>query len=217
MDEITRKRQWRSLVVRSLWLLLIAGAAWWLWSQDFGVHDFLSLIQTWGVVPFFVALALLPLVGFPTTPFYVVAGAAFDLWPSLIGTAVALAVQLCLAYWMVTRWLRQVVERWVKRRRYEIPELSAGNHLAFTVAVRMAPGVPVILKHCVLGVAGVPFKIFFWTSWFLGVSFAASLIVLGDSLFDRQYWGLAAALGIAVALAALGIFARKRLMKRKQD
>src|SRR5690625_3877566 len=64
------------------------------------IREIVEEIGDLGMVPFFLAMAILPTFGFPVTPFYLLAGASFGIWVSLIGTTISQALSLLLAYWL---------------------------------------------------------------------------------------------------------------------
>src|SRR5690554_5176852 len=111
-----KKRRIRQLVFVFIGLLLLVvlyQAA--QMARGAPIDEIVEAIGDLGMVPFFLAMAVLPTVGFPVTPFYLLAGATFGVWLSLAGTALAQALNLILAYWMSRRYLRGVIEWLVKR------------------------------------------------------------------------------------------------------
>jgi uncharacterized membrane protein YdjX (TVP38/TMEM64 family) len=171
-------------------------------------------LRGWGIVPFFIGFTLLPLVGFPTTPFYLVAGATFGTLASIIGASVGLAVQFAIAYWLASRFLRNWIGWLVRRAGYSIPEVKPAHHLRVTLIVKVTPGPPTFLKSYILGLAKIPFSTFFVVSWTFSTAYALSFILLGESLIEgdlRQ--GL---LGLLILAATVGVvfLLRKRLPKK---
>ncbi len=179
------------------------------------VAEVVEAIGDLGAVPFFVGMALLPVVGFPVTPFYLLAGATFGVWGSLAGTAASQAANLAISYWVARRYLRKPVERLVRSANYIIPEVAPRNHVAFTVLVKITPGPPNFLKSFLLGLARIPFKLFLVVSWPITMSYAVGVIIFGDSLVERD-WSqaviglvLMAAFLVGIRVAA-GIYRRQR-------
>src|SRR5262245_32848199 len=56
--------------------------------------------------PFFLAMAVLPAIGVPLSPFMIVAGATFGIWVGLIGSIAAIAINLCICYAIAHSTLR---------------------------------------------------------------------------------------------------------------
>jgi uncharacterized membrane protein YdjX (TVP38/TMEM64 family) len=206
----TRRPGSTRLVYLALLVLLVIGFGLWLWRPTAGLEDFLDALERAGPVPFFAALVALPLIGIPTTPFYLLAGPAFGPTVALIGTAVALAFQQVLGYWLARRWLHGVLERLLAHTPFQVPEVKPENHVRFTVLVRMAPGVPSWAKNYLGGLARTPFLVFFWISWSISLAYAAGFILLGDAAFSRD-WREVVPAAIVVALL---IVLRKILKSR---
>jgi uncharacterized membrane protein YdjX (TVP38/TMEM64 family) len=164
-------------------------------------------------VPFFVAMAVLPVVGVPQSPFTVIAGATFGIWVALAGSIAAIAVNLCLGYVIAQTKLRPRIEALFRRFDYKVPDFAAGGRAAwrFAVAVKLTPALPMVAKIYIPAVTSVPFNIYFAVSLVIGTAFAAAWIVLGDSLLahDVDHATLAAIAIVVLAVVAV-IWWRKR-------
>jgi uncharacterized membrane protein YdjX (TVP38/TMEM64 family) len=154
--------------------------------REVPVQEMLRAIHDLGPVPFFFAMGVLPVIGFPVTPFYLLAGATFGIWISLVGTAISQALNLFLAYWLARRYLRGVIERLIRKANYTIPEVKPKHFVNFTLLVKVTPGPPNFIKSFILGLARVPFGIFFIISWPTTMGYAIGVIIFGDSLMDRD-------------------------------
>jgi uncharacterized membrane protein YdjX (TVP38/TMEM64 family) len=202
---------------RSLYLVLlmvlVLGIGVWLWRPTAGLEDVLSVLQRGGPLLFFSALVVLPLVGVPSTPFYLLAGPAFGPGMAMLGTAVALALQQTLAYWLSRHGLRTFIKRLLGRTRFRVPEVKPEHHARFTVLVRITPGLPSWGKNYLVGVAGIPFPTFFWISWPIALAYSAAFILLGDAAFTRDWRELIP----VVVLVALLLFLRYRFRLRRQS
>jgi len=167
-----------------------------------------------GPWPFFIAMTILPAVGFPVSLFNVAAGSVFG--PTLgVGTVIgcatlALAVNFTGSYWIATRAMRPLLERWVKRLGYAVPELPAGIAWEITLLVRIVPGPPVFLQSYLLALARVPFRIYLLVSLLVQATFLTVTILAGDA-FMRGDWR---ALVLAGGLFFLVGFVLHRLRKR---
>lgn len=165
------------------------------------------------IVPFFIALALLPLVGLPTTPFFMVAGATYGILEGLVGTALALAANLVLSYLIIASGLRGLITRLLAKTPHRLPEIDKSNGARFTLVVRMVPAMPNFVKNYLLCLAGVPFGTYFLLSMVISFLYAAPFVVMGESIFEQDLRDLSLA---AAALILLGLGARilyKKLSK----
>jgi uncharacterized membrane protein YdjX (TVP38/TMEM64 family) len=164
-------------------LLAIGYVVWSVWD-----HEALTRwIQSARPMPFFLSLAVLPALGLPLTPFFVLAGAAYTPAGALLGSALGLAANLALCY-AIARLMRGPMERLLGRFGYALPTVGAGrwSTIRFALAVKLTPGVPQVAKNYLLGVAGVPFALYFTLSMLITGAYATLLILLGRSLFEHE-------------------------------
>jgi uncharacterized membrane protein YdjX (TVP38/TMEM64 family) len=157
-------------------------------------------------------MALLPVVGVPLTPLLIAAGATFGVRFGLIGSLLALAANLVMSYRIARSGLRPRLERLFQRFEYELPNFDGQpkNALRFTLMVKFAPGVPAFVKNYGLGVAGVPFALYFGASMAITGVYSALLVIVGESLFthetNKMLWA-----GGAILLVLLAVYLwRKR-------
>lgn len=197
---------------RALFAVAVVGTAllvWSVWDHD----AWLAWMQQARPLPFFAVMAIVSVLGVPVTPLFVLAGVTFGTRIALAGSLAAVAVSLAACYW-IARGLRVPMKRLLRRFRWELPNLAErkGSAIRFTVAVKLAPGIPHFVKNYALGVAGVPFATFFAVAMLVTGGYASALVVLGRSMFDHR----AAGLWIAVVLIAapLGLWWWIRRRKR---
>jgi len=163
-----------------------------------------------GPIPFFAALAILPALGVPTTPFYLLAGATFGVAIGLLGSIIALALNLLLCYWVARGPMHSFFVKWLARVDRELPSLEKVSEWRFTLVVKLAPGVPAFLKHYLIVLAGVPLRIYFPVSLVISGFYAGCFIVLGDSAFDRDTSALVITVAVLAAVTAIVWWWRKR-------
>lgn len=163
------------------------------------------------VLPFFTALTLLPLVGVPTTPFFMVSGAAYGILTSLIGTAIALSVNLLLSFGIARGGLSPLLRRILARTGHTLPDLDEKRELHFTLMVRMIPAMPNFVKNYLLCLAGISFPLYFGVSLIISLLYAAPFIILGESILEKDSSDLIVALVLLAALGVIGHLVRKRM------
>ncbi len=173
------KRAISALALAGLLLLL-----WSVWDRE----ALMDWIRSARLLPFFATMALLPAVGVPITPFFVLAGATFGSRVGLVGSLLSLGANLALCYFVARSSLQPRLVALLRRFDYELPNFAAGGKsaLRFALVVKATPGVPAFVKNYGLGAAGVPFGVYFATSMSVTGLYAALLIVLGESLFDHD-------------------------------
>lgn len=203
---------WARRALGAVTLLVLAVLIWNAWDYQ----AFIAWREEAGVVPFFLAMALLPALGVPITPFFIVAGATFGTYVGLAGSAVALSTNLVLCYWIARSGLRPWLARLLARTRYDIPDFEKEQGaLRFALLVKLAPGVPIFIKHYLLGMAGVPFWIYFGVSGLITGIYAVAFVVLGESLLDHDLGSGAVALAV-LAAAGVAIYLWRRRMAGRQ-
>ncbi|MBK1643440.1 hypothetical protein CKO25_01960 [Thiocapsa imhoffii] len=208
-----RRRRWVVWSVRLFGLLTLVLIGAWLWSAyGWGLATFWDWTSHAHPVPFFVLLALLPAIGFPTSPFYLLAGATFGTSVALIGSALSLAAYLMLSWWIGHTGLRPWIERRLARTSFKMPTLaSPAQAIQFALLVKMAPGVPATLKTYVLCISGIRFAVYFVVSFTVSLLYAGLFILLGESMLEHDFGRLGGVLLAIGFLGALIWWVRRRL------
>ncbi|HEX3766232.1 MAG TPA: hypothetical protein VHW23_46385, partial [Kofleriaceae bacterium] len=97
--------RWAKAAAAVVAVLVVAYILWSAWDH----RAVMAWIRALHPVPFFIAMALLPAIGLPFTPFVMFAGASFGTLVGLIGSLIALAVNLVVCFW-IARHLRGPLE-----------------------------------------------------------------------------------------------------------
>lgn len=179
------------------------------------VHQAIALFREAGPTVFFLAMALLPAVGFPLGAFTLAAGPVFG--PTLgvaavVGCAIlAIAVNVALSYWISSRALRPLISRIARWMGYTLPEISPANAWRVTLIVRIVPGPPFVVQSYLLGLARAPFRIYMAVSVVVPACYIAGTIMLGDALVRRDPWAIASAIALFVIAGGVIYQLQKRL------
>ncbi|HTJ77813.1 MAG TPA: VTT domain-containing protein [Rariglobus sp.] len=198
--------------------VLVIGLGLVAWKMDLGaeITRCIGFLREAGPAPFFTAMAVLPVFGFPLSPFTFAAGPVFG--PTMGAGAVvmcailATVVNVALSYWVAARALRPLMERLMKWLGYELPRMPEGTAWEASLLVRIVPGTPFFLQSYLLGLAGVPFGIYMVVSSLVPAAYIVGTILAGDALMRRDPGALAAA-GAVFVLAGAGLH---RLRKKLQ-
>jgi uncharacterized membrane protein YdjX (TVP38/TMEM64 family) len=198
------------LAVAALALVL-----WWAWDRE----AMMDWKREAGPLPFFGAMAVLPAVGIPITPLFVLAGATFGVGPGLLGSGVALGLNLTLCYAIARSELRPRLESLLRRFEYELPQFEEGDRgsLRFTLLVKLAPGAPAAVKNYLLGIIRVPFPLYFGASMLITGAYAVLCVVVGDSVFEHHVVRVLVVGVVVVAVAAGWWWRRRREDHREHD
>lgn len=203
---------WLKRALVAAGILFVAYVVWSVWDRE--------AIARWKAqaspLPFFGVMALLPAIGIPISPLFVLAGATFGRRLGIIGSLAALAGNLLLCYWIARSGLRPWLRRSMRRFDFKLPDFAThrGGALRFTLMLKFAPVLPAFLKNYSLGVAGVPFWLYFAASMAITGAYGVALIVLGESLFKHQSRRAIVVVAAVVAVAAAVWLLRRRRSRR---
>ncbi|MBC2595125.1 VTT domain-containing protein [Ruficoccus amylovorans] len=190
-----------------------------LWGPNVGMADLLRAkdeVLGWlrdtpaAVVT--VAIAVLPLAGFPISPLLILAGLAYGGPVGMLIGVAGVALNNALGYG-IAAWLREPVRRWLERRGMRVPVVQRGDYVKVVLLFRLTPGVPAFLQNYVLGLSGIPFWTFFWVSLPPQLVTVAGFVLTGGALFEGE-WGVIV-LGVSL-LIVFGIVGRLIHSHRKK-
>jgi uncharacterized membrane protein YdjX (TVP38/TMEM64 family) len=189
-----------SVVVAVAAALALLAAAWFAWDRE----AVLAWKESASPPLFFAAMAILPAFGVPLTPFYLIAGATFGVRNGLVGSLIALSLNLSICYLVARKipraWLHHAPNRFGQNFPNFEGEDKSGA-VRFTMFVKLTPGVPMLLKNYLIGLSGVPFDVYLCTSLVTSAAYAVPLMLLGDSLFDHSF--RKASIAVVLALVAV--------------
>ena len=178
------------------------------------VNRCLILLRAAGPWPFFVAMALLPAVGFPMAAFTVTAGEVFG--PTLgAGSVIACAiaaqiVNMTLCYWIAGHALRPWMARLAAWLGYALPVVPSGSAWEIVLLVRIIPGLPFFVQNYLLGLARVPFGIYLLISTLVHAGLVVGAILAGDAIARGDPWALAAGASMILVAIAVVFHLRRR-------
>ncbi len=176
--------------------------------------DYLEDTEPWG---FFAAFVVLPLVGFPVSPFYLIAPGLYGRGTGILIVGAAMAVHLVIVFWIASALFRSLVMKLISRSRYRIPQIYASEHVKITVALRITPGVPFFVQNYLLGLAGIPFRVFFLVSWPIQLAWAVAFIFFGESAFEGNLRVGVVGICFVVALLIVTKVFRDRFANRPDE
>ncbi len=186
--------------VGGLAILLIACFFVWRYRSEILAVD----IQLWvdkfasfGPVPFFFAMAILPCFWIPVSPFLLFAGAVYSLPVAIIGCGVSLSANMALSWLVAGIWFRPLFERLVHRFGHSVPKLENKDMLQIAVLLRITPGMPFPLQNYLLGLARMPFGWYMLVSVPLNLLMAISIVIFGEAIIKGN---------VMLALLAVSLF-----------
>ena len=197
--------------------LAVGGLLVWRYQDEIRAIDIRAMVEwikAFGAIPFFAAMAILPLLWAPVSPFLIVAGAAYDLPVALGGCGLALAINMAISWLLAGKLFRPAFERLVHRFGYSVPEVTPKTMISIAVLLRITPGLPFPLQNYLLGLAKMPFAWYMAISVPLTLTMASSIIIFSDAILKGNKTVVMLAVGLFIALGLIVRQARARL-KRK--
>ncbi len=180
---------------------MVAGAVLvWRYSDEIrgiDVQAMVDWVASFGPIPFFAAMAILPLLWAPITPFLLLAGAVYELPVAIIGCSLALSTNMALSWLLAGKLFRPAFERLAHRFGYKVPEMTRQSMITVAVLIRITPGPPFPLQNYLLGLSGMPFGWYMGISVPLSLTMALSIIIFGDAILKGN---------VAVVLLAIVLF-----------
>ena len=152
----TQRRRWITGVI----VALIAAALVVLYlKSDFDLERLTNRIAEFNPIIVFILMATLPVGGFSVAVVYLVAGIKFG--PVLGGVAVAgaTAVHLLATHWICQTVLRAPLQRFLKRRKHELPHVPEGENASVAAMAALVPGFPYFSRNYLLALTDVPLRV----------------------------------------------------------
>lgn len=196
---LRRIRRWCPALLSLGFVALLASFVW----QGLSIET----IETLHPLALLFAMVLLPALGLPMTPFYVIAGLRFGIPAGLAFSGAATLLNLLLCYAIAHGRLRPILRDVIERR---FPAMAAldqarGDAWRVTFLIKLVPGVPMFIKHYALGIAGVPRSIYLAVALMTTGPYAVAFVVLGQSALEGDIGQML----VAFALLALVIVTLK--------
>ena len=199
--------------------LVGAATVWLFWDEilEIDVRAAVDWIAGLGPLPFFAAMAILPSLWAPVSPFLILAGAIYDMPLALLGSGLALSSNMAISWLVAGKWFRPLFERLVHRFGYTVPEMTKETMVTVAALLRITPGMPFPLQNYLLGLARMPFGWYMAVSLPLNLSIAFSIVWFGDALLKGNATMILLALSAIIALSFAVHQLRARLKRKSLD
>ncbi|MBT3470298.1 MAG: hypothetical protein HOI65_00760 [Opitutae bacterium] len=178
---------------------------WWGWlhtnSQE---HAFFLLV----------AIAILPGLGVPSSPFLILCGALIEKTGSMpvacLLTASALWVNVLWTFLFAAYPGRSLVKNFLERFSKKLPDLPQSQGIRLAVILRVTPGVPLTVQNYLLGVSGISLKNYLLVSLPVMSLWAVGFVVFGDGLLKGNAKLIIVGVGLLIGLALVARMISKR-------
>jgi uncharacterized membrane protein YdjX (TVP38/TMEM64 family) len=161
----------------------------------------------------FLAIAILPGIGFPASPLLIAAGIAWGGGLRACSLAIsASAINMTWTYFLATGIGKPLLLRLFGKRlqKWEAPQ--GKNLYLITAALRLTPGIPFFLQNYALGFIGIPYIHYILISLSLNSLYAVAFVLSGSALLSGNMLLAAAGIGIILLLSLSLQTLRKHLV-----
>lgn len=206
---------------------LAAAAVIWAWQAEVDLDTLKSLgleiIERARQSPFwlFAAIAILPALPVPASPFLILAGVVFAPRFGLAGSValalLALAINMTWTYWLAAGPGRNAVDKLLRFLELELPALSRGNAVRLTLLLRVTPGIPFFLHNLILGFLRVPFRIYLPISLATTCLFTTGFVVFGESITSGRGKLALLAISLMLTAAVLASILRSHMARKSEQ
>ena len=181
------------------------------------VEGFVDYIADYPIL-FFIAMVVLPGLGIPSTPFFILAGLVFvpmlgPLSTILLITA-ALTLNILWTYLLAVGPGRRMVAKILRKKADRLPALSEANRLYIVCLLRISPMIPLFIQNYFLGLARVPLRQNLIVGAIAQAIYASLFITFGKALFSGKE-GTTFFIVLAIATTFLLGFALHKELKRQ--
>jgi uncharacterized membrane protein YdjX (TVP38/TMEM64 family) len=149
----------------------------------------------------FLAIAILPGIGFPASPLLIAAGIAWGGGLRACSLAIsASAINMTWTYFLATGIGKPLLLRLFGKRlqKWEAPQ--GKNLYLITAALRLTPGIPFFLQNYALGIMGVPFRPYILISLPLNAIYVIGFVVSGGAILSGSLAHALAGIGLILAV-----------------
>ena len=204
-----RKDFWLKMIQLSA-ITVVFGIGFWQFARaGFDWRAVLDMTSLW---VFFLAMASLPVFGFPISVCYIYAGLAFQPLEASITCLAALCVNMSVSYALTHSMFKKPVSQFLERRGWSIPTLTDENQFRFIFLVRTIPGPPFFFQNLTLSLAGIPFWTYLWISLLTQGGIAIGVILCSRNLSQDPFGK--ASITIVVVLGVLLIVKSVRFIAK---
>ncbi|MFP4446482.1 MAG: hypothetical protein ACLFPD_09600 [Desulfosudaceae bacterium] len=171
----------KTILLITVALLAVAGFAWAVVRLDL-LPGLVDQINTNTPTSVFILLFLvLPIFGFPMTPFLLVLGLKFGIAAGLVLLVVTMPLHMAISF-ALANLADSLISRILTRTRYSIPQVPPDKRLRFSFLVAAIPVAPYAVKNFLLPLAGIPFRTYLSVNWPCQAVLCVPAVVLGSSL-----------------------------------
>jgi uncharacterized membrane protein YdjX (TVP38/TMEM64 family) len=164
----------------------------------------------------FLAIALLPMLGLPAAPFFILAGVLWGQAAGIGWSLLASIICMSLSYLLGKTILRPPLQKLLRKRSWDIPKVDRDDALTAVFICRIAPGVPFAVQNYALAMTNIPFLTYLLGSIPIVFGFTCAFVIMGEALFEGSAGMLVLGAMLFIVMFLVIRLARKRLINNKE-
>ena len=161
-------------------------------------------------------IAILPCFAFPVSPFLLAAGVYGPVKGIILGFT-GIGLNIMISYLLSNKLLRRFIEKVVRHFGYEIPQITGKTAAQATLLIRVIPGTPLVVQNYLLGLAGIPFRIYLPISLAIQLIWVPCFVILGQAMFDSSFKKLITGIALLVSTMLAVYMLRKWALRRQAN
>ena len=153
---------------------------------------------------FLVLMGILPIFGFPMSPFLVLSGIKFGtVWGAGVSLLI-MPIHLGMCYVISKTFLQTIILKVMRSRGYSPPGFLTAKPGKLVFLFLVVPGPPYVMKNYILALTGLPFISYMVLTWTVQGALALPVVILGGAA-SQQRWGLFTIILILLIICSLGM------------
>ncbi|MDZ7760635.1 MAG: hypothetical protein U5L00_10305 [Desulfovermiculus sp.] len=165
---------------------------------------------------FLLLMGVLPVFGFPMSPFLALAGIKFGTaWGAGVSLLI-MPVHLSLCYLISKTFFQTVILKVMQARGYSPPAFLTAKPGKLLLLFLIIPGPPYVMKNYILALTGLPFVSYMGLTWAVQGLLALPIVILGGTA-SQQRWGLFTLVLVVLILGSIVLHWYRNTMKKSNE
>jgi uncharacterized membrane protein YdjX (TVP38/TMEM64 family) len=183
----TAENQFKKLKGLFLWIVgatVVIALLGYLAGREGRFKEFLQFVDQLPAVGVITLMAVLPILGFSVSIVYVMAGMKFGTGIGILVVGFAITCHLVGSYWLGRHIFSAKINRLLRKRDIELPDVPRGEEASVTLLTALIPGLPYAVRNYTLALTNVPFWTYFGICLPVYLLRSCIAIFLGDMTAD---------------------------------
>ncbi len=161
-------------------------------------------------------MGLLPVFGFPMSPFLALAGVKFGTIWGMVLSLLTIPIHLAMCYVISKTFFQTIILKVMQSRGYSPPAFLTAKPGKLVMLFLIAPGPPYVMKNYILALTGLPFVSYMALTWLVQGVLASPIVILGG-VASQHRWGLFTLTLMVLILGTLLLHWYRNRMKKTRE